>query len=99
MANSRKGITAVSVGFSQPLESGSAENSSLYQVLAGVKKKKKTVYTKSLKIRGVIYSGSTNSVSISLAKPYKGAVELAVNGAIEALDGAISNVDFTTIIR
>ncbi len=51
VANSRKGITAVSVGFSQPLEPGSAENPGLYQVLAGVKKKKKTVYTKALKIR------------------------------------------------
>ena len=72
-ANSRKGITAVSVGFSQPLDPASADNLGLYHVLEGVKKKKKTVYTKPLKIRSVSYVSSANAVTIDLAKPYKGA--------------------------
>jgi hypothetical protein len=36
---------------------------------------------------------------LSLAKPYKGAVEVAVDGAIEALDGATTDFDFSTIIK
>jgi hypothetical protein len=96
---SRKGVTAVSVAFNQPLDPASADNPGLYRVLRGVKKRKKTVYTKALKIRSISYVSSSDSVTIDLAKPLKGAVEMTVDGAIEALDGAISNLDFTTIIR
>ena len=45
-----KGVTAISVGFDHPLNPASASNTALYHVLEGVKKKGKTVYTKSLKV-------------------------------------------------
>jgi hypothetical protein len=96
---SRKGITTISVGFNQPANPASATNPGLYHAFRGVKKKGKTVYTKPLKIGTISYNSQTNSVTIKLARPYKGKLELAVDGAIEALDGSISDVDFSTLIK
>ena len=64
-----------------------------------MKKKKKTLYTKPLKIKSVSYVASSGTVTIDLAKPYKGAVEVAVDGAIEALDGSTSTIEFSAIIK
>ena len=41
----------------------------------------------------------TNSVKITLAKPSKVKMEVTVNGAIEAPDGAVTDFDFSTIIK
>ena len=96
--SSKKGVTGVSVAFNQPLNSASASNLGLYQILEGVKKKRKTVYTKPLKIKNVNYVASSNSVTINLTKPFKGKIEVIVDGAIEALDGTMTDVDFSNII-
>ena len=96
---SKKGITGVSVAFNEPLNPASADNLTLYHVFKGVKKKKKTVYTKVLEIRQVSFNSSSDTVTINLAKPYKGAVEVTVDGAIEALDGTASDIDFSTILK
>ncbi len=81
---SKKGITAISVAFDEALNPSSASNLSLYHVFKGVKKKKKLVFNRPLKIKTVSYLGSSSSVSISLAKPFKGQMEVVVDGAIEA---------------
>jgi hypothetical protein len=98
VVKSKKGVTGFTVGFTQPLNPGSATNLGLYRILEGVKKKRKTVYTKPLKIRSVRYDSAENSATINLAKPHKGAVEVTVDGAIEALDGTASTIDFSNII-
>ena len=95
---SKKGITVVSIAFNQPLNPAAADNVGLYRVLGGVKKKKKMVYTKALKIRSISYVSSSDSVTINLSKPFRGAAEVAVDGAIEALDGTTSTIDFSTTI-
>ena len=96
---SRKGVTGVSVAFDQALVPASSESLSLYHVFQGVKRKRKTVYTKALKIRSVVYETVSNSVKITLAKPSKVKIELTVNAAIEAQDGAVTDFDFSTIIK
>jgi hypothetical protein len=97
VVKSKKGITGLTVGFNQSLQSASADNPGLYHVFAGAKRK--PVFTKALKIRSVTYDSSTNRVTIQLQKPIKGMVEVAVDGAIEALDGTVSTIDFSTIVR
>jgi hypothetical protein len=98
LVKTKKGITGISVAFTKPLNSASASNPGLYHILKGVRKKKKTVYSNPLKIQSVSYSGASDSVTVRLAKPYKGTVEVAVDGAIEAMDGTTSLVDFSTIV-
>jgi hypothetical protein len=72
-------------------------------VLAGVKKtvkkRKETVYTKALKIQSVVYNVGANSVMITLAKPYKGNVEIAIAPGLEAADGASTSTTIVSIVR
>ena len=85
--------------FNEPLNSASASTRGFYQVFAAVKKKHKTVYTQAVKIKSVVYNAATDSVTINLAKPHKGAAEVAIDGVIEALDGASADIDYTAIIK
>ena len=64
----------------------------------GVKKKRKLVYTKPLKIKSVGYNSATEKVTINLAKPNKVKAEVTVDGTFEALDGALSDIDFSSFI-
>ncbi len=99
LVESRKGVTGFTVNFNQALNTASAENLGLYRVLEGTKKKRKEVFTKALKIRSVSDNGSNDTVTIDLAKPYKGTVEVAVNGAIESLDGISTNIGYSAILK
>jgi hypothetical protein len=98
LVKSKKGVTGFTVGFNQSLNAGSAQNLGLYHVFQGTKKKRKVVYTKPLNLRSVTYNSSTDTVTINLKKPYKGIVEVAVQGAIEAVDGNFTTINYAAII-
>ncbi len=85
--------------FSQALNVASAQNLGLYHVYEGSKKKHNEVFTKSLKLKSVIYNTSNDTVTINLKKPYNGIVEVAVDGAIEALDGSFTTVAYAAIVK
>ena len=101
MQQSKKS-TSYTVTFAGPLNAASASNLGLYRVLVGVKKvvkkHKQTVYTKVLKIKTVVYNAGTNSVTITLAKPYKGSVEVAIAPGLEAANGAATTTTIVTIV-
>lgn len=86
--------TTYTISFTTPLTSASANNESLYHVLEGVKKvvkkHKETVYTKALKIRSVVYNPGPNTVTIALAKRYKGMVQVTIAPGLQATDGTTS---------
>ena len=65
--------------FNEPLNSASASTRGFYHVFAAVKKKHKTVYTQAVKIKSVVYNTAADSVTINLAKPHKGAAEVAID--------------------
>jgi hypothetical protein len=94
---SRQGLASFAVIFNESLTEGSATNASLYRVFEGVKrtvkKHKVTVFTRSVAIRNLSQSASGNTVTISLIKPFKGTVEVVVQGTITATNGASSSVD------
>ena len=99
VSQSKKG-TSYTITFAAPLNSQSASNLGLYRVFEGVtkvvKKHKETLYTKALKIKSVVYNPGPASVTITLAKPYKGAVQVTIEPGLEAADGA-STSTITTI--
>lgn len=101
--SSGKGLTSFTVSYNEPLTAGSASNAVLYRVFAAVtkfvKKHKETLYTKSLAIRGVSPNSSGNAVTISLAKPYRGKVQVTVQGTVTASNGASSSVDFPMVVQ
>ena len=97
VSQTKKGLTAITVGFDEPMDSESVGNRALYSVFGAVKKHKKTVYTKGVGIKDITFDGNTR-VTINFAKPYKGAVKLTVLGGTLAADGASGNVDFSAVV-
>ena len=95
----KKGITSVALTFNQPLNALSAGNPALYHLFKGVKKKHKTVYTKPIPIKSVTYSAAGDSATITLARPFKGLTEVALDGVIVAQDGSTSRVDYTAVVK
>ena len=102
-ASSKKGLTSFTVRYNEPLSSSSASGSGLYQVFAAVtkivKKHKETLVTKALAIRSVSPSSGSSTVTINLAKPFKGTVQVMVQGNITAANGASNSVRFTQDLR
>jgi hypothetical protein len=99
LSHTKKGLTSITVGFNEALNSVSASNQGLYRVFAAVKKHKKTVYTKKVAIRSVLYNSNTHSVTINLANPHKGAVQVMVEGGILATNGTSSGSPFVTVVK
>jgi len=101
--SSEKGLTSFTVSYNEPLSSSSASNSGLYQVFAAVtktvKKHEETRFTKALAIRSVSLNSASSTVTINLAKPFKGRVEVMVQGNITADNGASNSVRFTQDLR
>jgi hypothetical protein len=94
-----KGLTTITVSFNEALNPGSADNPSLYIVDAGVTKRGKTVYTKKLAVRSPGYNAKTHTVTITLAKPFKGAVQVTVLPGIRAANGASSSGSFSAVVK
>ncbi len=99
LVHSRKGLTSITIAFNEPVYPPTAENPGLYRVLAAVKKRRRVVYSRRVRIKGLRYDAGTHTVTINLQKPYKGAVQVSVQGEIEGTDGASANVTFSTIVR
>jgi hypothetical protein len=98
VSHSKKKLVSITVGFNEALVSSSALDPSAYQVLAGVKKLRKTVYTKPLKIGGIMYNSGANTVTLMLAKPQKGVVQLRVQGVMMSSNSASGNVAYTAVV-
>ena len=95
----KKGLSAITVSFNEALDPASAQNVGRYSVLASVKKRGKTVFSKRLGIRGVSYNNMAGTVTINLAKPYKGVVQVTVLGGIAAANGTTSGGNFSAIVK
>jgi hypothetical protein len=92
---SKKGLTSFTVSFNEPLNASSASNLGLYHVFGGVKKRGKLVFSKALAIKSASSSGGGSTVTINLAKPFSGKVEVQVQGTITAANGASSSINAT----
>jgi hypothetical protein len=93
----KTGLTGFTVIFDEALNAQVADDQALFDVLGAVTKHHKTVYTKPVRIRQISFDGQTR-VTIKLAKPYKGAVQVKVLPGIPAADGASSAIGFSAII-
>jgi hypothetical protein len=98
VSHSKKKLVSITVGFNEALVSSSAVDPGAYQVLAGVKKRGKTAYTKPLKIGGITYNSGAKTVTLMLAKPQKGVVQLRVQGAMMSSNGASGNVAYAAVV-
>ena len=96
---SRKGLTAFIVVFNEPLDSGSASNPGLYHVFTPVKKRGITFFTRAVAIKSIHPRSGGATVTIKLARPVKGKVEVTIQGAIMAANGASNSINFSNIVE
>jgi hypothetical protein len=99
VGHSRKGLTSIAVAIDEALNPDSAGNPGLYLVLGAAKKHKETVHSKAVGIRSVSYDSKAHSVTINLAKPFKGAVQVTVHSGVVARNGASSSGEFTRVVQ
>jgi uncharacterized protein (TIGR03032 family) len=99
VGRSRKGLTSITIGFDESLNPGSVGNLALYRVLGAVKKRKQTVFSKGVVIRSTSYDPSAHTLTINLAKPYKGAVQVTVRSGLVGANGAASLANFMGIAQ
>ena len=92
VAHSRAGTTEIVLSFNEALDPRTTEKLGFYHLAAGVKTRHTHVFSKGLKIARVFYDGSTHQVTLKLAKPRKGAVQLTVRPGIVAADGISSSM-------
>jgi hypothetical protein len=97
--HSRKGITAIVLGFSEALDPGSAGNPVFYSLALGLKKRHKLVFAKAVKIGSVSYDSNAHTVTLKLAKPAKGKMLVTVHRGILATNGLSSSGDFTAVVK
>jgi hypothetical protein len=97
IVSTKKGLSAITIGFDEALNANSAMNGSLYVVLGAVTKRHKMTFSKSVALRAASYNAGTNSVTLMLAKPYKGGVKVTVNPGIVAANGAASSTSFSFV--
>jgi hypothetical protein len=95
---SKKGRTALTVTFNEPLDFRSASNPGLYHVFAAVKKHGKTAFTRAVAIQRISLNSDATMVTLKLARRHRGVVALTVQGTITAAGGASGNVDSTRVV-
>jgi Peptidase A4 family len=96
---SRRGVTAINLGFDEHLNRTSAENIGLYALDLGVKKRKTLVFKKPVKIRSIQYSDANETVTISLRKPTKGVIQLLMRAGILGTNGAATRSNTTIQVK
>jgi hypothetical protein len=97
--SSKKGLTSITVLFDQAMATGSAGNPGNYALGGAVKKKKHTLYTKRVSIRSVTYNASTHVATITLAKPYKGQLQVTALAGIMSAEGVSTGAPAVTIVK
>ncbi len=93
----KKGLIGITVIFDEPLDANVVNDRALFNVRGAVKQHHRTVFTKAVRIKGISFDGQTR-VTINLAKPYKGAVQVTVLAGILAADGASSTTDYSAVV-
>ncbi len=87
---SGQGVASITLGFSEALNPGSADKAHLYRLLGAVRQQGKEVFRTPVAIKHVRYTATTQSVTITLAKPHKGALHLEIKAGLTAANGASS---------
>jgi hypothetical protein len=80
------------------LDPGTAGQLCFYHLASGVKGRHTLVFSKGVKIGRVLYDGTAHRMTLKLAKPHKGMVQVTVRAGLVAADGVSSLNDFTDVV-
>jgi hypothetical protein len=98
ITRSSHGVTALTITFNKALNPGSATNRGIYSLEGVVRNRGRLVVAKHIAIRGAQYDDSSHAVTLILAKPYKGKLEVRVEPGLVAATGATSSAEFVEIV-
>ena len=99
VTHSMRGIIGITLVFSEDMIPRSATNRRFFSIASGVKKRHKLVFSKRVKIGGVSYDGTAREVTIRLAEPVMGMLQVRVRGGIMATNELSSRGEFTTVVN
>jgi hypothetical protein len=92
-------MTSILVGLDEALDPGSAGNGGFYSLAAGVKRHHRLVFSRGVKFGSVSYDGTAHTVTLRLARPHKGLIQVTVRaGWFLAAHGMSSTGDFTAVV-
>jgi hypothetical protein len=94
----RRALRSISLGFDEPLDAASVHDLGLYSVFGLVKKHHKTSYSKLVRIKSVSFDGKSH-LTINLARPHAGAVQVTVHAGLKATNGASTQSDSMTVVK
>ena len=94
-----RGLAAVLVVFSEAMDPVSVLAPDLYQLLAAVTADGMVGVSRALGIASISYESDTNTAAIVLESPFRGPVQVTVEGVIQAATGAANTVLVTTVVR
>jgi hypothetical protein len=97
--HTKKGLISITVAFDEALNPELVNNPGLYSVRGGVKKQGKTVHGKNVLIRAVNYDDTAHTVTINLARPSKGIVQVTILPGVVAVNGGSSSSRFTALVK
>jgi hypothetical protein len=95
----RTGLTSISLDFGEALNPDSAIKAHAYLMLGAVQKHATTVFRKKVDIRSIRYDDNLQTVTITLAKPQKGALQVTVQPGLMAANGASSSTPFSIVVK
>jgi hypothetical protein len=96
---SRGAVAAVTFSFNVALDPDSARTAALYGANASVKKKQGVLAGKPLRIKAVTFNAGANTVTLTLARPFKGPVQVAIHPGLKAADGEPTTLEIVRIVR
>ncbi len=102
VSHARTGIRSIQIQFSEPLSPRWAIHPHLYDVLAmRTRSVHRQKYTRDarLPIRKIVVNGQADRVTIELARPYRGEVEIIVHPGIVAARGGVSRVSYAGLLH
>jgi hypothetical protein len=92
VTQSSKGLTSITIAFNEALNAGSAKKTRLYGLL-GEGNGGPLANSRHPTIKSAKYDSNTLSVTLKLARPYRGIVEVTVHPGLAAEDGTATNID------
>jgi hypothetical protein len=98
VTHSKKEITAIVLGVDEPLNAASASNRGLYSLDSPIKKRHALVFSKPARIRTVLYDSTKDTVTLKLAQPSRGPLQVTVHAGVMATDGTSTRGNFTDIV-
>jgi hypothetical protein len=99
VTHSRKEIMSITLRFPEALNPSTAGTRSSYHLTTAVRRRHQIVsLSRGVKIRRVAYDINAHQVTLKLARPHRGPVQVTVSGVIVSADGASSNGGFTAVV-